>query len=197
MLIRSSRLPKNQSAGCLDETPLRTVHQRPPKKIAPSKRPATNASARVSNSFIVILLFVPHALSSSATQCHAFKQPIASPATSSASVQACLPGWCLSNQIPSAAPRSVGTATDQPMSPIMPKPNQTPCVELRALSLRAALAPTCAAKVGSFFKVFFGSSFMLKGRESTQKSSFQFSYHLPHALLVFVQGQEFLFHRIV
>src|SRR5664280_3253551 len=62
MLIRSSRLPKNQSAGCLDETPLRTVHQRPPKKIAPSKRPATNASARVSNSFIVILLFVPHCL---------------------------------------------------------------------------------------------------------------------------------------
>src|SRR5665811_2522485 len=62
MLIRSSRLPKNQSAGCLDEAPLRTVNQRPPKKIAPSNIPAANASARDKNSFIVILLFVPHLL---------------------------------------------------------------------------------------------------------------------------------------
>src|SRR5664280_640362 len=62
MLIRSSRLPKNQSAGCLDETPLRTVHQRPPKKIAPSKPPATPASPSVRVSFIVILLSVPHGL---------------------------------------------------------------------------------------------------------------------------------------
>src|ERR1039458_2417641 len=60
MLIRSSMLPKNQSAGRWDETPLITVHQRPPKKNAPSNRPAANAGARNKNSFIVILLFVPH-----------------------------------------------------------------------------------------------------------------------------------------
>src|SRR5664280_1461510 len=60
MLIRTSRLPKNQSAGCLDETPFLTVHQRPPKKTTPSKSPTANASASVRVSFIVILLFVPH-----------------------------------------------------------------------------------------------------------------------------------------
>src|ERR1035441_3367211 len=62
MLIRSSRLPKNQSAGWLDEAPLRTVNQRPPKKIAPSNTPAASAGARNNNSFIVILLFVPYLL---------------------------------------------------------------------------------------------------------------------------------------
>src|SRR5664280_3544144 len=62
MLILRSRLPTNQSAGCLDETALRTVHQRPPKKITPSTAPAVNASARVSVSFIVILLILPHRL---------------------------------------------------------------------------------------------------------------------------------------
>ena len=38
--VRSRRLPKNQTAGCWDETPLRTVHQSPPKKIVPSTTPA-------------------------------------------------------------------------------------------------------------------------------------------------------------
>ena len=38
MLIRSNKLPKNQNAGCSDETPLRTVHQRPPKKMTPLAR---------------------------------------------------------------------------------------------------------------------------------------------------------------
>src|SRR5664279_1235914 len=50
-------LPKNQSAGRSDETPLITVHQSPPKKNAPSNRPAAKAGARSKNSFIVILLF--------------------------------------------------------------------------------------------------------------------------------------------
>src|ERR1019366_5449194 len=62
MLIRSSMLPKNHSAGRGDETPLTTVHQRPPKKNAPSNRPAAHAGARNKNSFIVILLFVPNLL---------------------------------------------------------------------------------------------------------------------------------------
>jgi hypothetical protein len=37
----------------------------------------------------------------------------------------------------------------------------------RALSLRAAFAPTWLAKVGSLFEDFFGSSLMLKGCEAT------------------------------
>src|SRR5580704_6381959 len=62
MLIRSSRLPANQNAGNWDETPLRIVHQRPPKKIAPSAVPASQASARVRVSFMVAILFVIHCL---------------------------------------------------------------------------------------------------------------------------------------
>src|SRR5512135_1920667 len=55
-------LPRNQSAGCLDETLLRTVHQRPPKNSAPSKTPVTKASARTTLSFIMILLVPLHLL---------------------------------------------------------------------------------------------------------------------------------------
>src|SRR6202451_84010 len=62
MLIRNNMLTKNQDAGCLDESPLRTVHKRPPKKIAPSTPPARNARANVRVSFIVSLLIVPHGL---------------------------------------------------------------------------------------------------------------------------------------
>src|ERR1039458_8905646 len=99
--------------------------------------------------------------------------------------------------MPSAAPSKVGTTTDQPTSPIMPKPNQTPCVDFRAFSLRAAFAPISPAKVGSFFEVLFGSSLMLQGRKATQKSSFQFRHRRAHALLVLVQRQKFFFHRRV
>src|ERR1035441_9301808 len=58
MLVRSKRLPKNQSAGCSDEKPLRTVHHRPPKNIAPSKAPVTSASTRLKPSLIMILLLI-------------------------------------------------------------------------------------------------------------------------------------------
>src|SRR5271166_5127175 len=55
-------LVKNHSAGREDETPLTTVHQRPPKKNAPSKRPKANAGTRNKSSFIAFLLFVPNLL---------------------------------------------------------------------------------------------------------------------------------------
>src|SRR5208283_4241734 len=58
----TSRLAKSQSAGCLDETPLRTVHQSPPKNTAPSPPPAAHASTSIRVSFIVILRFLPHRL---------------------------------------------------------------------------------------------------------------------------------------
>ena len=69
----------------------------------------------------------------------------------------------------------------------MPKPNQTPCVDLRALILRVAFAPISSAKVGSYRRIFFGSSLMLQGRKATQKASFQFCHRDSHALLVLVQ----------
>src|ERR1700688_379486 len=59
-LIRRSKLPKNHSAGRGDETPLITVHHRPPKNKAPRNRPAVNAGAKEKSSLIAILLFVPH-----------------------------------------------------------------------------------------------------------------------------------------
>ena len=62
MPIRSNMLPRNQSAGDLEKTPLRTVHQRPPKNIAPSKRPATKANTKIKKLFIVFLSFVVHGL---------------------------------------------------------------------------------------------------------------------------------------
>ena len=128
MLIRSSRLPRNQSAGCLDETPLRTVHQRPPKKIAPSKTPATNASTRVRVSFIVILLFVPHlpCLPWRPNARHSNSRSI-----KPGHQQRQRPGMaCPDSVCPTRyrAPRRAASepTTDQPISPIMPKPNQTP-----------------------------------------------------------------------
>src|SRR5580692_10983496 len=99
--------------------------------------------------------------------------------------------------MPSAAPSSVGTTTDQPTSPTMPRPNQTPCVDLRALILRDAFAAISSAKDGSFRRIFFGMSFMLQGREATQKTGFQFCHRDAHTLLVLVKSQEFLFHRRV
>ena len=47
MLIRRSRLPRNQSAGWEDRTPLRTVHQSPPKKMSPSIPPPSPANATI------------------------------------------------------------------------------------------------------------------------------------------------------
>jgi hypothetical protein len=98
MTAETNRIQPGQcssaAAGCRKTTApavstkrlLRTVHQRPPKKIAPSKPPGprqhqikfhsspSSCSSRM-------------ALSSLATQCQAFKQPRTRPATSSASVQ--------------------------------------------------------------------------------------------------------------
>src|ERR1035438_2630533 len=62
MAVRSNTLHRNQSAGCLDDTPLRTVHQRPPKNIAPTKTPVSRDSARRTISFVMILLFLLHLL---------------------------------------------------------------------------------------------------------------------------------------
>jgi hypothetical protein len=54
------------------------------------------------------------------------------------------------------------------------------------LSLRAAFAPTCLAKVDALFKVLLGFLFMLKVSESTNKSGFQFRHDRTNTLLVLV-----------
>ena len=92
MLVRSSRLPRNQSAGCSDETPLL---DRPPKAAEENRAEQSAGHQRQhqsQRSFIVILLFLRIALSSLATQCQAFKQPMTRPTTSSISVQEWLLG---------------------------------------------------------------------------------------------------------
>src|ERR1700734_1691511 len=90
-------------------------------------------------------------------QCQAFAHPTHNPATSSASVQACVPGCRLSSHRPSQAPNRVGKQTDQPITPNIPRPDQTCACLCRACSLRFSCAPTarlkdCVAdyRVGSF-----------------------------------------------
>src|SRR5476649_831450 len=62
MLIRKTRLANTHSAGLGDETTLRTVHSRPPKKIAPSASPAAPAGISGCRSFAVIGLVLPNRL---------------------------------------------------------------------------------------------------------------------------------------
>ena len=86
------------------------------------------------------------ALCSVETQCHAVQQPKINPAIMSASVHGWRPGKRASSQSPTAAPSRVGTAIDHPISPIMPRPNQTPVPALRCALIRrfACLSPWLA-----------------------------------------------------
>src|SRR5579864_9047726 len=79
-------------------------------------------------------------------QCHAFAHPTHKPATSNASVQACAPACRLSSHRPSQAPNRVGKQTDQPISPNIPRPDQTCAGLLRACNLRFSCAPTVRLK---------------------------------------------------
>src|ERR1035441_8983079 len=58
--VRATRLQRNQSAGWFEETTFRTVHQRPPKNIAPSEIPISRASTRLNVLVMAILLFLQH-----------------------------------------------------------------------------------------------------------------------------------------
>src|SRR5664279_1834593 len=121
------------------------------------------------------------------------------PATSSISVQERFPGWLRSNQRPSIAPRSVGTATDQPISPDMPSPNQTPCLPSRCtLSLRAAFAVTCRTNsVSPFADWPFSSSVMFKLHEPAYKTAFHFGDRSANVALALVERQKLTFHRFM
>jgi hypothetical protein len=177
------------SAGRGDRL-LRSVHQRPPKKTIPSTRPAPRpvpASTR-SHGFIhrhppVLPAWL---CSSLATQCQALKQPIASPATSSASVQECGPDSCSSSQSPSAAPSSVGTTTDQPISPIMPRPNQTPGAVASRLELARGLAPTVRRGSGlsEASEGILGFAHSCCRLTKRRRNRSPFCHHRAHLLLV-------------
>src|SRR5271166_5534193 len=100
--------------------------------------------------------------------------------------------------MPSAAPSSVGITTDQPINPIIPRPNQTPCPALRrALSLRAAFAPTSSLREAfGFASLSRGSSVMVKARHAADEIAFHFRQHRAHALLVLIQSQKLSLHRL-
>ena len=134
---RRTRAPAGGEA-----TARRTVHQRPPKKTTPSRPPAREGQQQDGMSLMVIARAPRRmALSSWATQCQAFRQPSDRPATSNASVQEWRPDGACPARCPSAAPSSVGTTTDQPIRPIIPRPNQSLRRRAARLSLRAAFAP--------------------------------------------------------
>jgi len=73
----------------------------------------------------------------------------------------------------------VGTTTDQPTSPIMPKPNQTPCAELRrALSLRAAFTPTSRPRgVEPCEPLFLEYSLTVELHEAADEAALQAGEH--------------------
>src|SRR5271170_3997566 len=99
--------------------------------------------------------------------------------------------------MPSAAPSIVGIVTDHPTSPIIPRPNQTPCAALRlALNLRSAFAPTSSPSVGTGFEELrCGASVIVKRRHAADESALQLGQGRAFALLVFVEGQKVPFDR--
>ena len=164
--------PQQQAADEPQRRPLgrNALANRPPKAAEedrPEQPPAAHANTRVSVS-VIFVAPDPRALPGLGWRPNARRSDSRAqrPATKRASVQECWPGCCLSNQLPSAAPsksrndhRPAYQAHHAQAEPDAWRGSR------RALSLRAALAPTCAAKVGSLFDGFlFGSSLMLKGR---------------------------------
>src|SRR5690606_18651124 len=76
------------------------------------------------------------------TQFQAFRQPTTTPTRSRVNVQENRPGQLVSIQMPMRTPNSIGIATDQPMMPNKPRPNQIEGGLRRAFNLRASLSPT-------------------------------------------------------
>src|ERR1700679_4079085 len=115
-----------------------------------------------------------------ATQYQALAQPMMRPAASSANVQEGGPAWCLSHQAPSSAPRSVGTATDQPIIPNMPSPNHALCAVRCAFCLRATRAAILASKSGSL-------SVMAQFRKPADETAFHLRNDGSHFTLLCVE----------
>src|SRR5271165_1211123 len=101
--------------------------------------------------------------------------------------------------MPSAAPIRVGTVTDQPINPDIPRPNQMLLLPPRcACRLRAAWAPTCRLKVVSSFGTFaLFSSLMLKVHQAANESALHLCQHRAHVLLLLIHVEKLLLHRFV
>jgi hypothetical protein len=91
----------------------------------------------------------------------------------------------------------------------MPNPDQTVCVpRRRALSLRAALTPTCRLNSGSlphvaaiypaFLPLAFSSdsSLMMKFGEAADETTFHFRHYPAQAQLLFIKIQKLIFHGL-
>src|ERR1700733_12310714 len=101
--------------------------------------------------------------------------------------------------MPSAAPIRVGTVTDQPINPDMPRPNQTLLSVPRcAFSFRAACAPTCRLKSVSLLAPFaWFSSFMLKFHQTADESALHPRQHRADILLLIFHVEKLPLHRLV
>jgi hypothetical protein len=171
MPIRSSRLPKNQSAGRLDETAWRPSTRGRRRKSRPAKarrQPAPETETHSSSSSCSSRI----AWSSLATQRQAFKQPIASPATSSASVQ----GACPDSVGPARVPAPRRAVSESPptsrSAPSSPGRTRRPARLRRALSLRAAFAPTAGRAMARLHRLSWGSSVIVKSRHAADEVAF-------------------------
>src|SRR5512142_2378570 len=98
--------------------------------------------------------------------------------------------------MPSAVPSKVGTSTDQPTSPIMPKPSQTVYTALRfARSLRVSFAPIWRMNAVSPV-LNFGLSAIMGIREVAHDSALQFCQQRTLLLLALVEIHELAFPRL-
>ena len=138
------------------------------------------------------------ALSSLATQCHALRQPIARPATSSASVQGCCARIMLVQPDAErrAEQRRNGHRPADQAHHAEAEPDALRAVAPRlelTRGLRATSSGECRVSASA---VVGGSSLMLEPAKRRMKSAFQFCHDRADALLVLVQRQKLLFHRL-
>ena len=163
---RTVRTVTSAAAGCRrTRAPVRGTRDRAGPSTTGRQRRRRRAYPRgdgqcANERFIhLFLLSSPHRFVFLGDPIPRLKTTDARPATSSASVQECGPGIVPVQPDARAPPSSAGTATDQPMTPVTPKPSQTPCApSRRALILRAAFAPTCRRRSARSSAVGFRSS---------------------------------------
>ena len=191
---RPSALTPNHTAGFAAVRPWRTVHHRPPKNSPPSD----HADSERCNDGPDIA----HSSSSCHAGWHAVPSyPVprirarrrTSRPTSNASVQACVPGCRLSSHRPSQAPNSVGRQTDQPMSPNIPRPDQT-CVPAPQ-DLQLAVSPARRRRRMKFWfvdcRVESGSGTLQLG-EPAHQPAFQMCQCRAGRFLLLAQVQKLL-----
>ena len=131
-------------------------------------------------------------------QCHAIRQPAIKPEIKLVNVQEKDSGYFLSSQTPNIAPSNVGTATDQPTIPNIPKPNQTLRLSLWiALSLRWAFSPTCSLNEFVFFLFVASILFFTKFLQVINETAFHLFHYQTNIFFIFIQIYKLFFNRFV